>query len=403
MVYRSICKIKEKCETNELPEGSMNSSLDKIIKLPFSFKDKVLAVGGQLKSTFCLAKDNRIFISKPFGDLEDIDTLSVFEKSIEDFKNQLKINPKIIAYDLHPEYLSTKYAQDYILQSSHCRLIAVQHHHAHIASCMADNNMKNQKVIGIAFDGTGFGNDGNLWGGEFLIADYRDFKRAAFFDYIPLVGGIQAIKQPWRMAAIYLYKTYKENFLKTNIDFIGRLDKHKWSILKKMIDRGINTPLTSSVGRLFDAISSLIGIRDKVEYEGQAAIELEKAIDADIKGGDSYKYRIDNKGVFIIDVRPIIKGVIEDLKKGYSKGRISIKFHNTIVEIILDICKRVRENSKINKVALSGGVFQNKYLYRKTIDYLTASNFKILTHRIISTTDAGICLGQAVIAQFMRK
>jgi len=396
-----ICKSVDKRQYKiELPRGSIRYSLDKIIELPFSFKDEVLAVGGQLKSTFCLAKDNRLFISKPFGDLENLDTLSLFEKSIEDFKNQLKINPKIIACDLHPEYLSTKYAQDYILQSSHCRLIGVQHHHAHIASSMADNNMKNQKVIGVAFDGTGFGSDGNLWGGEFLIVDYRDFKRAAFFDYIPLVGGIQAIKEPWRMAAIYLYKTYKENFLKTNIDFIGRLDKHKWSILEKMIDRRINTPLTSSVGRLFDAVSSLIGIRDKVEYEGQAAIELEKVIDANIKDSDSYKYRIDSRDIFIIDVKPIIKGVIEDLKKGYSKGRISIKFHNTIVEIILDICKRVRENSKINKVVLSGGVFHNRYLYKRTIDYLAASDFEILTHKKVSTGDAGVCLGQAVVANY---
>ncbi len=372
------------------------------LKVPFSFKYDTLACGAHLKNTFCLGKDNEVFLSHHIGDLENLQTFSAFEEGIEHFKKIFKINPEVVAYDLHPEYLSTKYAKDkYRLSLTTHHFIPTQHHHAHIVSCLADNGYFG-KVIGVTFDGTGFGDDGNIWGSEFLIADTVGYKRVAHLKYVPMPGGEQSIKEPWRMAVTYLYYVYGEDFLSLNIDFVKRLNKSKWQILKRMIEQRINSPLTSSMGRLFDAISSLIGIRDTINYEAQAAIDLEMRIDEVSNFRfqiSNYKYAVRKKyNVFIIDPKDIVIGVVEDLKQSIPVGIISFKFHNTIAEIVVDVCRRIYMNTHIKEVALSGGVFQNMFLLDRTFNMLNNEGFKVFIHNHVPTNDGGVCLGQAVIA-----
>lgn len=361
------------------------------INVPFKTKP-ILACGAELKNTFCLTKDNRAFLSHHIGDLKNLETLKSFEEGIDHFKKVFNLRPKIVAYDLHPEYLLTKYA----LSLPKVKKVAVQHHHAHIVSCMTDNGIK-EKVIGVAFDGSGYGSDGKIWGGEFLITTPRDFKRAAHLKYIPLLGGDKAVEEPWRMGVSYLYCIYKDNFLKFNLGVTKFLNSKNWPMLKQALEQGINTPLTSSMGRLFDAVSSILGLRYKINYEGQAAVELEMIADKDIK--DAYNFNLNkNKESLIIDPKKIIKGIVEDLDREISASIISAKFHNTITLIIFEVCKIWRSKEKLNRVALSGGVFQNSLLLNRTIELLEKNNFKVFIHHQVPTNDGGLCLGQAVVA-----
>lgn len=367
------------------------------LTVPFTFKEEILACGAHLKNTFALAKENQIYLSHHIGDLENLETLNAFEKGIEHFKDIFKVKPKIIAHDLHPAYLSTKYAKNIHDTNNKIRLLGIQHHHAHIASCMADNGLKNHKVIGIAFDGTGYGDDGCLWGSEFMVADYKSYERKAYLKYIPLPGGSQAIKEPWRMAAAYLYKAYGRDIIH-KFDRPFQKGQEKWNIIEKMIKHGINSPLTSSMGRLFDAVSSLIGLRDTINYEGQAAIELEQ-IAKPIDTTKIYNYRIKTENqLYIIDTIPIIKGIVKDLQRNIPASTISAKFHFTISEIILDTCKLISLETGLSFVALSGGVFQNMILLSKTYTRLKKAGFKVYIHNKVPANDGGISLGQTVIA-----
>lgn len=381
------------------------------LRVPFIFEKEILACGPHLKNTFALAKGDEVFVSHHIGDLENLETLQAFEKGIEHFKRLFDIEPQIIAHDLHPEYLSTKYARKLSTLNSKLLAIPVQHHHAHIVSCMADNGLDNRRVIGVAFDGTGYGQDGNIWGGEFLLADFAGFTRKAHLKYIPLPGGEQAIKEPWRIAATYLYGAYGEKFLELDLDFVARLNKNRWKLLEKMIEKRMNSPLTSSMGRLFDAVSSLVGIRDRINYEGQAAVELEMQTVHNLQPTPHrYKYGIEKiKEIYIIDPIPIIKGVVEDLQKKLPVSFISEKFHNTVVGLIVETCVKIRSdfsrnseprtrNCELSEVALSGGVFQNMFLLNRAFDELRDEGFKVYVHSRVPTNDGGISLGQAVIA-----
>jgi hydrogenase maturation protein HypF len=370
------------------------------IELPFRLRNHILACGAELKNTFCLARDNYAFISQHIGDLENLETLTSFEKGIEHFKNLFSISPSIIAYDLHPEYLSTKYAQKLKTQNSKLKTVGIQHHHAHIASCMAENNIED-KVIGVAFDGLGYGIDGAFWGGEFIVADFSEFIRVAYLEYVSMPGGTKAIKEPYRMAISYLYKSYGNEILDLEIEFINRIPKKQLQLLTNVISNKLNSPLTSSVGRLFDAVSSLLGICDKVNYEGQSAIELEMAIKVKSQKSKvkSYGYTVIKEDeVFIVDPKQIIMGIIEDLKKAIPVGVISFKLHNTIVEIIVNICKRIHNITGLNKVVLSGGVFQNMFLLSNAVNRLRVEGFEVYTHHKVPTNDGGISLGQVAIA-----
>ena len=359
--------------------------------LNFNFKERILACGAELKNSFCLARDNFVFMSHHIGDLENLETLTSFEEGIEHFKRIFNIEPTLIAYDLHPEYLATKYA----LSLQNIPKIGVQHHHAHIVSCMIDNEIDGE-VIGVSFDGTGYGTDGKIWGGEFLICDYGGFERVGHLEYTPLPGGEKAIKEPWRMAASILYNIYNNNMLDLDIDFVKALDRNKWATIKKMIDKGINSPMTSSSGRLFDAVSALVGIRKEIYYEGQAAIELEMAAD-----GETGEYPFDLREIedkTLILIEPIFRGIVSDLERDIGVESISSRFHNTMARVILNMCIKVRKTSGLNRVALSGGVFQNSLLLENAYVLLDKNNFKVFTQHRVPPNDGGIALGQAVVA-----
>jgi len=364
------------------------------IILDFKLKE-VLALGGELKNTISFSKENYVFLSQYLGDLKSVETLNFLKKSIAGLKKMFRINPKIIACDLHPDYLSTQYAEETRAKKG-LRVVKVQHHYAHIVSCIAENNIK-EKVIGVAYDGTGYGDDGNIWGGEFLLCDLKEYLRVGHLKYYPLPGGDKAIMEPWRMAYSYLYSIYGSKAKKIDIDFNRRMDYDKLSIIEKMIDKNINSPLTSSCGRLFGAVSSLIGIRDEISYEGQAAMELESFCASGIK--ERYNFCICKEGdEFIIDPQEIFIDIITDLKEGIDKKVMAAKFHNTVAEFTLNLCGKIKKSTGINKIALSGGVFQNRYLTERIISLLEKDDFQVYIQRKVPPNDGGISLGQAVVA-----
>ncbi|MCJ7458690.1 MAG: carbamoyltransferase HypF [candidate division Zixibacteria bacterium] len=362
------------------------------LKVDLHFRKHILAAGAQLKNTFCLARDSFAFPSTHIGDLENYETLDFYSKEIERFKKLCSVKPEVVTYDMHPEYLSTKYA----LSLQNIRKIPVQHHYAHIASCMAENKIS-QKVIGVAFDGTGYGEDENIWGGEFLLADLQGFQRIAHFKYVPMPGGEAAIKNPWMMAVSYLYACYGEDFLNLNLEFVRKIDFSRWEIIRKMLDQKVNLFLTSSAGRLFDSVSVLLNFREKTNYEGQPAIELEFWAEENIKGKYDYEI-IKENDLYLIRPDLIIKGVVNDLIKKQRKSKISARFHNTIAQIINEVCSRLRKEYDLNSICLSGGVFQNMLLLSRTYALLNKNKFRVYTHHLVPPNDGGISLGQAIIA-----
>ncbi|MBP2320025.1 hydrogenase maturation protein HypF [Kibdelosporangium banguiense] len=351
------------------------------VSLPWRADRSVLACGAELKNTFCLLKEQHAFVSHHIGDLENYETLRSFTSGIEHFSRLFDIRPQVVAHDLHPEYLSTKYALELIGVD----LIGVQHHHAHIVSCLADNGI-DTTVIGVAFDGLGYGTDGTIWGGEFLLADRTSFQRIGHLAPIPMPGGTAAIKQPWRMAAAYLDAAYSGNPPER---LMGPDSQQMISLARS----GINSPLTSSAGRLFDAAAALVGVRDTVNYEGQAAIEFEQLADPGEQG--AYQAAILDGVVSGVD---IIRSVAEDLLADVPPAVIAGRFHNSVARIIAESCARARDEHDVSTVALSGGVFQNMLLRDRAVDLLTRKGFRVLTHSRVPTNDGGISLGQAVIA-----
>ena len=367
------------------------------IHLPFRAK-QLLSCGAEVKNTFCLTKDNYAFVSQHIGDMENLETLEHFETTIELYEKLFRIQPEIVAHDMHPEYLSTKYARSLAQGRTDLRLIPVQHHHAHIVSCMVENGVQDP-VVGVAFDGTGWGMDGCIWGGEFLIADYRGFERLGHLEYVPMPGGAAAIARPYRMAISYLLTLFGQDAPITDLFLWSDVSQQEIDIVRKQVQRGINSPLTSSCGRLFDAVSALIGIRRMVDYEAQAAIELETTANGGNYG--SYPFHIVKQdGADIIRLKELFSGLIRDLKRGMPPANISNKFHRTVAEMVVQMCQRLAKGSDIRKVALSGGVFQNRLLFRMTIAALQEAGFEVLTHGRVPTNDGGISLGQAVIANF---
>ncbi len=361
------------------------------IRTGVRFETQILACGAELKNTFCFTRDNYAFISHHIGDLENLETLRSFTEGIGHFKRLFHLRPEVVAYDLHPEYLSTKYALGINDISTK---IPVQHHHAHIASCMADNEIDGE-VIGVALDGLGFGTDGRLWGGEFFVADFVEAERIAHLVEVPMPGGAKAIREPWRMAAVYLQQTFGDEFLNLDLPFVKELEPRGWPTLRSMIATQTNCPETSSMGRLFDAVSSLIGVRSQVNYEGQAAIELEAMADRDC--AQSYEFGIGGNGK-LIEAHDVVHAAVSDLLSGTSPSVVSAAFHRAVARLIATIAEQAREERKLNRVVLSGGVFQNQLLLRQTIELLRRSGFEVFTHARVPTNDGGISLGQASIA-----
>jgi hydrogenase maturation protein HypF len=361
------------------------------IKLSFPL-EMILACGGELKNTFCLTRGQYAFLSHHIGDLENLETLTSFEEGIEHFKRLFYIEPKAVTYDLHPDYLSTRYA----LSIPNIPKIGVQHHHAHIVSAMAENGVEGD-VIGVALDGTGFGLDGTIWGGEFIRANLRDFDRLAHLKKVPMPGSSMAIKEPWRMAMVYLSEAFGDEATKLKIDPMKRIDFQRWDILKRAIKRKVNTPLTSSMGRLFDAISSLLSVRDEVHYEGQAAIELEMIADHEVE--EEYRFHSHQDEMpMVIDPAETIRGIARDLIDRVPASKISGKFHRTISRMITETCEAIRSKEKFSRVVLSGGVFQNIFLLSLVTESLKRSEFEVYTHHLVPANDGGISLGQAVVA-----
>lgn len=364
------------------------------IFLPESFPSlpPVLAVGGELKNTVCLTKENRVFLSQHVGDMENLETYEFFTLTISHLQRILEIEPAVIAHDVHPDYLSSRFAR----KQSHVTRIAVQHHHAHIVGCMAEYGIAGP-VIGLAMDGTGLGTDGHIWGGDIILADLVSFQRKAHLDYIPLPGGDAAAKFPWRMALVYLHKSYDDALFDLDIPFVQHLDKTQAAIVVRMARQGVNSPLTSSCGRLFDAVSSLIGLRDKNVYEGQAPIELEMCQ----RQGEKrhYPYRIEKgENHHHLLTADLIRSIVEDLEKGTCKGTISARFHNTIIQMLRETCHVIREETGIEEVAMSGGSFQNATLLSSLTKLLEQDGFRVYSHRLVPTNDGGLALGQAVCA-----
>jgi hydrogenase maturation protein HypF len=360
------------------------------VTVAFKFGREILACGAELKNTFCLARDRHAFVSHHIGDLENLETLRSYEQGIEHFKRLFQLRPGVVAYDLHPEYLSTKYA---LALDEEFERVGVQHHHAHVASCMADNRIEGE-VIGVAMDGLGFGADGRMWGGEFFVADFLRAERVAHLDYVPMPGGARAVREPWRMAAVYLHRTFGDDFLNLNLPFVRKLDRRAWSALRGMTKSGTNSPDTSSMGRLFDAVAGLLCLRSAVNYEGQAAIELETKADRACEHG--YEFGFDESGV--IKAEGVVRTATEDLLEGLAPATVSAKFHQGVAALVASVARRVREERRINRVVLSGGVFQNMLLLGRARRALTSDGFEVFTHRRVPTNDGGISLGQAAIA-----
>jgi hydrogenase maturation protein HypF len=351
----------------------------------------ILACGAELKNTICITKGDQAFLSQHIGDLENLDTLDFFKQTVAHLRRILEIQPEIIACDMHPDYLSSRYAAE----QHGIRKVEVQHHHAHIVSCMAENKLEGA-VIGLSFDGTGYGSDGTIWGGEVLIAEAEQFERVAHLADVPMPGSSAAIKEPWRMAISYLYDAFGENFREVDLPILGLIEPPKLKVIAEMILKGVNSPQTSSLGRLFDGVAAIAGIRQRVNFEGQAAMELEMLAAGNTRS--TYDYQWVSKDPIKILSAPIIRGVVNDVQDGLSIAQISTKFHRTLIVLFAEVCTAVRRNAQLNRVVLSGGCFQNTILLTGLIQELESRNFEVFSHRQVPCNDGGIALGQALVA-----
>ena len=363
------------------------------IIVPFSFERPVLALGGQMNCTVAVGIENRVFLSQHIGDIGTVPAMDFYEESVNDLLKLLDLKPGVVVSDMHPGYYSTRFGQKHF----NSRLVRIQHHFAHILSCMAENDMPDDAVvIGFAFDGTGYGPDKTIWGGEVLLASYRGFERAYHLRPFRLPGGDKAIKEPCRTALSLLYETFGDD-----AEVIGSipLTREERSFFINMIKKDINSPLTTSMGRLFDAVASMTGLRHQVSYHAQAAIELEQLAAGSNETG-SYPVGI-KKG--IIDQLPMIEMIINDIREEIPRPAIAKKFHNTIEKIIIFSAELLRKETGISHVALSGGVFQNAILLENICHGLRERGFSPLVHQLVPPNDGGISLGQAVYTRFLMR
>ncbi len=370
------------------------------LRLAGSFARHTLACGGELKNTFCLARDRYAFMSHHIGDMENYETLRSFREGVDHYRRLFDVQPELIAYDLHPEYLSTKYARE--LEESGLPAVGIQHHHAHVASCLADNERPDEeRVIGVALDGTGYGTDGAVWGGEFFEGSLQDgFVRRAHLEYAPLPGGSASIRQPWRMAVAHLIKLLgEEETLKLPLRVVRGAGERNVRLIARLVQHNLNTPPTSSAGRLFDAIAALVGVpgSGRATYEGQAAIELELAADGPTSRAYPFRLSFEGDG-WIVETADVIAAVVEDLLAGRLAAEISSTFHRTMAQVIVTVCERVRETGGAEAVALSGGTFQNMLLLEQTMELLEERGFVVYTHSRVPANDGGLALGQAILA-----
>jgi hydrogenase maturation protein HypF len=351
----------------------------------------ILACGAELTNCFGIGKNNQALLSQHIGDLKNIETYSFYIETIEKYKKLFRFTPVTAACDLHPDYLSSRYAEESGLVK-----IEVQHHHAHIASCMAENGL-NEKVIGISFDGTGYGTDGNIWGSEFLFADFSSFERYTHFEYMVLPGGDIVVEQPWRTALSCLYKIFGNNLDSLDIPFTKHLDPKKRNLVLQAIAKKINCSLSSGAGRLFDAVAALLDVCPVTAYHAEAPMKLETIITEGETG--RYGFEITN----VVSFDEMIRQIVTDIRQQVKPGIIAARFHNTVIDAIAKVALNMKKESGIKKIVLSGGTFQNKYMIENLQPLLFKHNFEVFTHGNIPANDAGIALGQMVIASERRK
>lgn len=359
------------------------------VLLPVS-SPAILALGGELKNTLCLTRNERAYLSQHLGDLGNLESCAAHVAMTQHLQSLLELHPSVVAHDLHPDYQTTRFAESL----PGVQRIAVQHHHAHLASCLAENGQCGP-ALGVIFDGLGYGADGTLWGGEFLLGDLRAFRRVGYFTPTPLPGGDLATREPWRMALAYLQQAYGRDY--PRLPFLQEIAPRDEELLVTMIEKGINAPLSSSCGRLFDAVAALVGLRNRISYEGQAAIELEMVA----ASGDypPYSFALDSVAAAIVfDPRAMIRAIVADLVAGIPTAQISARFHATLVAVVGTICVRERAATGISTIALSGGVFQNRLLTEAVIADLERDDFTVLTHSLVPPNDGGLSLGQAAVA-----
>jgi hydrogenase maturation protein HypF len=387
----------------ELPLRRSRGDAPLPIKLPVECPRPILAVGGQFKLTFALGRGRHAFLSHHLGDLDHADAYRAFMADIALYQQIFAIEPGILVHDLHADYTSTRYALERASTNA-VQLLAVQHHHAHMASCMAEHSLV-EPVIGVTFDGTGFGLDGTIWGGEFLIGDYRHFRRAAHLRPVCLPGGDKAVREPWRMAVAYLKDAGESPISSRASGAAGMLTRRELGAMEQMIDRRFNTPMTSSAGRLFDAVAALVGLRDRTSYEGQAAMELEwRAAEATSDGTYSYDisesriYDLSAEPILVVDTRPLIREIAADVRRGVDAAIVSRRFHSSLAVIIVNVCDRLRTRTGLGCVVLTGGVFMNALLTSEVDSRLCATGFRVYRHQRVPPNDGGLSLGQVVVA-----
>jgi len=363
------------------------------IKLPFAVQP-LLAAGAELKSAICIADGDRAVLSQHIGDLQNQATLDSFSHTVTHLSGILAIKPELVACDLHPDYLSSRFAEGSGLPLTH-----VQHHHAHLASCMAENGLDGE-VIGIIFDGTGYGSDGTIWGGEFLVGGYHGYRRAGHFRPTPMPGGDAAVREPWRMAMSYLHQALGETAFTIDHPVARILPEKERAIFAQMLRRGINSPLTSSCGRLFDAVAALLNVRHIVSYDGQGALELEAAAETAEEEVTSYPYTFifTHENPLQLDFSPMFTDILDEINTGIQASAIAYRFHHTVASAATDVCLHISAAARLNRVILSGGVFQNRLLSEMIYTALTHKGLNVFTHRLVPPNDGGIALGQIAIA-----
>jgi hydrogenase maturation protein HypF len=361
------------------------------LRLRERWRVPVLAVGGHLKNTFCLAKDAYAFLSHHIGDLENPAAYRALQDGIAHYCRLFDVAPAIIAHDQHPDYLSTRLAET--LEGER---IAVQHHHAHVASCMAEHDVT-EPVIGVVFDGAGLGADGAVWGGEFLLAEDAHYERVAHLSYVPLPGGDGAAREPWRMGVAHLWAAYGDEMERVAPRFFEALDPAALGLLRQMLRQGVHAPPTSSVGRLFDAVAALLGVCVQSQYEAQAAIQLEAMVASEARGSYPFDMREVGAG-WEIEAAPVIRAIVADITAGRPKSEIAGAFHQAMSDMVVETTDHVSRQSGVRRVALTGGVFQNAILEERTVEALVRRGYQVLVQRRVPCNDGGLSLGQAVIA-----
>lgn len=352
----------------------------------------ICAYGSHLKNTICVAKGGHAYVSRYVGDLDNLETVEYLEETVAEMERLLSVRPEIIACDMHPDYASTKLASE----RTGLRLCKVQHHHAHIVSCAAENGVYD-RIIGVAFDGAGLGDDGAVWGSEFMIADAAGYDRVAHLKYFPMPGGDAVVREPYRMAISYLFGMMGDSARALPLDVIRETDDGRLAVLLNMMRRNDNSPPTSGMGRLFDAVAAILGLCYNATFEGEGPVYLESLIERGVE--DSYHFAFDNSSkCAVIDPSPVLMSILEDVRKGSEPPAISARFHNAVVRMVADICAMSREKTGLETVAVSGGVFQNTYLLERLTKSLSEHGFTVLTHKSLSPNDECISFGQAVIA-----